>query len=29
MIRYKHAGPISEELMNETLVPLIQGLNKA
>ena len=29
MIRFKHAGPISEELMNETLVPLIQDLNKA
>ena len=28
MIRYKHTGPISEEMMNETLVPLIQGLNK-
>jgi cytochrome c biogenesis protein CcmG/thiol:disulfide interchange protein DsbE len=29
MIRYKHAGPISEELMNDTLVPLIQSLNKS
>ena len=29
MIRYKHTGPITEEVMNDTLVPLIQGLNKA
>lgn len=29
MIRYKNAGPISEEIMNETLLPLIQGLNKS
>ena len=29
MIRYKHTGPISEEMMNQTLVPMIQGLNKA
>lgn len=29
MIRYKHTGPISEVMMNETLIPMIQGLNKA
>ncbi len=29
MIRFKHTGPISEEMMNQTLVPMIQGLNKA
>ena len=29
MIRYKHTGPISEAMMNDTLIPIIQGLNKA
>ena len=28
MIRFKHTGPISKEDMNETLVPMIQELNK-
>ena len=28
MIRYKHTGPISEEMMRNTLVPLILQLNK-
>ena len=29
MIRYKHTGPISEELMNDTLVPMMKALSKA
>ena len=29
MIRHKHTGPISEEMMNGTLLPLIRDLSKA
>lgn len=29
MIRYKHTGPISEEIMRDKLVPLIRDLSKA
>jgi cytochrome c biogenesis protein CcmG/thiol:disulfide interchange protein DsbE len=29
MIRYKHTGPISEDMMRNTLIPLIHELNKA
>jgi hypothetical protein len=26
MIRYKHAGPLSVELLNEKILPLVQQL---
>ena len=29
MIRHKHTGPISEEMMRDKLVPMIRELNKA
>ncbi|MBP8120136.1 MAG: redoxin domain-containing protein, partial [Burkholderiales bacterium] len=29
MIRYKHTGPISDEIMRDKLVPLIQELNRS
>jgi len=29
MIRFKYTGPVSEELVRDTLVPLIRDLNKA
>lgn len=29
MIRYKHTGPISDDIMRDKLVPLIQELNKS
>ena len=29
MIRYKHTGPITDEALQKTIIPLIKELNKS